>query len=93
MQIDAVEYVDLNNDRKIDEILDYGKLMCSTYYSIWIDPVELRRALIFDGKVTKCLARSLKLIYPFDYPIYFNRSLEFLWLTIIRSLRYVNSLV
>jgi len=68
--IDAVEYVDLNNDGKIDEILNYGKLRCSTYSSIWSGSGGVRRALIVDGKVTNFLARSLKVTYPFgDYPI------------------------
>ena len=60
----------MNNDEKIGGVLDYRELMCSTYYSICSDLGELRRALIFDGKVTKGLARSLKLIYPFDYPFF-----------------------
>ena len=59
----------MNNDEKIGGVLDYRELMCSTYYSIWSDSGELRGALIFDEKVTRCLARSFKLIYRFDYPI------------------------
>ena len=67
---DAVQKIDLNNDGKLDEILNMGAFRCSTSYTLWSTSGGSWRVLIVNETVTKFLAKSLAVTYPFgDYPI------------------------
>lgn len=67
---DAVQKIDLNNDGELDEILNMGAFRCSTSYTLWSTSGGSWRVLIVNETVTKFMAKSLAVTYPFgEYPI------------------------